>query len=325
MDKLDDILRELGYGTNKSADAEETPTPDQDVYLLRSEPTARDERIIDRTLRWIAFLKGQADKRTDVAARLYARLAAAGVFPTPALPRTGPDSPQSVIEQLEWTLAALEWWIEEQQPADVRARFRVRWAPPDPGSALWTSPDDRTEPASLREVVTNAAEVEGGFPFEDAIRVAAAVVEGLESGDVNLLRVRRVEHEPHVESVFELIPRDQVDDDRAPVREAEPLVPAETEVIAADGQVAAFLDSASYAAARVDANGGPTGSPLDTDLAGHVVEIARSSGLPRKTVAKGLLALVNEQLESAARAGDQGKILRLSRAVTALVTFMQSE
>src|SRR6185369_11782204 len=136
--QIERLLTELGFSVNWPPDPAQAAAPDNLLESTPAEPDARDTRILQRTMRWITFLERQADELTHIASRLYDRLAASGVFAA-GESASGGEARSTTLERLEWTIAALEWWIEEQKPAgDDDARFRIRWTADD-GLGCWVS------------------------------------------------------------------------------------------------------------------------------------------------------------------------------------------
>jgi len=327
---LDRVLTELGLSVDKPSGSDEEAGS---MYFLSSvDPTTelRQTKIVEKSLRWIRFLESQAQKLSSVAARLYATLAASDALPYIALIEAAGESRDGIIDRLEWTLAALEYWIEEQKPPDDRAQFRIRWDGAE-SVGFWAIANERlTKPTSLRAILRDAAEVEGEFPSELATRIAVLVANGLQSGEVTLLRVRRVrENSSDEETAFELLPRGEAYLKHiAAAEESTSIVPAEVEVELSEESavpLAAFLDSASYASVTTDVSLAPGEPSFGTRLIEGVAQIAETCELRKDDVLRGLLFLANHQLEAAIRADDHDATARLGRAVRGLATVVLEE
>jgi len=331
-DAIERLLAELGIPVDRGASSDDVPPWSEAVTDFgRGDLGERQTRILDQTMRWVRFLEGQAKQLTNIASVLYQRLAVS----TPDLESSGAAGHSGeVVERLEWTLAALECWIEEQKPSDERARFRIRWTDDD-GLASWAlGTADLTEPASLRAVVHDAAMTEGEFSSDLAVRIASLIAAGLRAGELNLLHVRPVTSESRPdESVYELIPRGE---SYKAAREA--ALPAEAAAMAApeaaavapeleaalatdDMPMAAFLDHANVAAALTASRE----RSFDADLLEAITQMAQRCGLRRADVVRCWAAIVQERLDVAVNARDHEGILRLGRAINALTTLVREE
>jgi hypothetical protein len=219
-DVLERLLEEVGLSDEDEMDSNGAEEAGIEVFLpdtrresLETESIgdAREARILEQTERWLRFLHAQADRLTDVAARLYKGLLAAGDL-ADVRSAGAPDGAQdAVIDQLEWTLAALECWIEEQMPSDVGAKFHIVWRDDD-GLASWVvDGGHRTQQMSILAVIGDAAETEGDFSPDLSRRIAILVASALRSGELRLMRLRRLDQESSSEiSVFELLPRGEL-------------------------------------------------------------------------------------------------------------------
>jgi hypothetical protein len=323
---LIELLAELGLEAHRAPGAGETLFLQQNVPdLARIDLDARQASIVEESKRWIGFLEDQSERLTSIASGLYDRLNASVAHDVTARAALKDGQRAAVVDRLEWTLASLECWIEEQQPTDLQARFLIRWTDTD-GMASWVGPDGEplSQAASLYEIVQDSVATEGEFPPVLASAVARLTVEGLRTGEFDLLRTRRVQGESREgQSIFELIPRgDAFKEAMAAGQEPPALVPPEAEVVIDEAlPIAAFLDQASYAADATDrtAIGG------DAELARAISRVAEGCHVPSGTMLRCLFALTREQLESAARARHYEEIIRLVSAVTRLVTLISQE
>jgi hypothetical protein len=330
-DAIERLLAELGIPVDRGAGVDETPPwSDTVTDFGRQDFDERQTRILDQTMRWVGFLENQAKQLTDIASVLYQRLAES----MPDLESIGAGDSGEIVERLEWTLASVECWIEEQKPSGERARFRIRWTDDD-GLASWipatTDPAVRT---SLRAVVYDAAITEGEFSSDLAARIASLVVARLRAREPTLLHLRPVTAEcgPE-ESAYELISRGEgykgAGEDALPVEpaamapEVAPVSPElEAELATDDLPVAAFLDHANVAAATLAAS---RERAFDADLLDAIAQIADRCRLRRVDVARRLIALVQERLDTAGSGGDHEGILRLGRVISALATLVLQE
>ena len=226
------LLRVLGIEPKSEASSGDD---DEDVIrLLADIRTATSEaeefgdekqaRILQKTLGWIEQLSAQAGRLTRVAEHLFERLIES------RRREVGGAEMEDVIERLEWVLAGLESWIEQQQPDLDGARFHLSLDSEGDALASWkTAEGSISAPVSLRSVVQGLAQVDGEFPEESAKSIAKQVVEDVSSGAIGLLRVRRLSNEStQGEVVFELMDRESFSDEVAREEESY-LVPASLE------------------------------------------------------------------------------------------------
>jgi hypothetical protein len=322
---LDRLIVELGLSEGAPSRAEDVPAVNFLAHLSEADLVARQDRILRRSMEWIGFLENQAEQLSGAAEWLYEQLAAGDTPAVIEFVRLQGDSRTAVIDRLEWTLAAFEYWVEERRPAVAGARLWIRWLDDD-GLAVWRSgTEDLTEPASVRGVVQDGAEVEGEFSSTAAEQIARLVVTGLRSGELRLLRLRLLDAETSREgSVFELVPRGEaytaaiaMADDSAGV------LPPELEARLSHGEsrsLAAILDDASYASATASVSASRAPS-LEADLTEGINRIAVSCDIEHRAVVQCLLSLANQRLAAAISSGNHDAALRLGRAVTALAAF----
>ena len=232
-----------------------------------------------------------------------------------------------VVDRLEWTLTALESWIEERHPPGA-TRFRIRWIDGE-GLVSWVAQEqDRTEPTSLQAIVRDGAEVEGEFSPEAAGPIARLIVAGLRSGEVQLTRLRQLSHETTSnESMFELVPRGEAYE--AAVAETEDGL-LEPEIEAQLGndvtsQLAALVDDARYARAQEARTTTADERGLTREIVDSVTGIARRCGIPPSEMARCLTSLVGQRLDDALRRGDYVASVRLARAISALTRVQRAE
>ncbi len=324
--QFEQLLEELGLSDDgvPGADAYFLSQIEFDQSDLSGEPL-RYERIVDQSQRWIAFLQSQADALTAIVSGLYDRLAATCDLTVLDVGRahTDVDLKARVIDRLEWTLIALESWIEEQMPSAADARFRIRWSDGD-GVASWVvAKQDANALRPLTEIVRDGAETEGEFPSDIADAVAALVVAGVREGEVQLPRLRRLDAESNPgESLFALVPRGEAY--RASVAMAADsgtLLPAELEAQLnreETRQLATLLDEASYSAVQAEAASMRREPRFSHDIVDSIIQLSERCHIPSPEMARCLMTLVEGRLDSALRARDVVGSVRLAKAVGAL-------
>ena len=332
---LDQLLREFGLSPEATAAGSGDDVPVvRFVRTIESPPDDREQRILDRSERWIRFLNEQSERLTNVASALYQQLTAPE---SPALVPLRDDVEAdsfAIIDRLEWALSALQSWIEGQRPRRDGGRFRVRWSGDD-GLAYWGLQNEEwTVPVSLHEVVRDVAETEGAFAPDVAHHIAALVVKGLRSGGVRLLRVRPVEDESTPdETVFELLARGEAYLASIAMADEADSVMMEVEARLGEGsaavRLASLVDTATYGAARAAAAGAPLdralASSVDLEMAERIDHVADACHLRRDDALKCLLFVATRQLDEAMAANDQAAAHRLARTVRDLAAVVLSE
>jgi hypothetical protein len=289
---------------------------------------ARHKRILEKAQSWIEFLEGQAGALTETASRLADQLVASGVMVSLDASQDSTDDGgmAGVVNRLEWTLTALESWIEERQPSSA-TRLRIRWIDWD-GLVSWVAEkQDRTDPTSLEEIVRDGAEVEGEFSPEAAESIARLIVAGLRSGEVQLTRLRQLPHETTSnESIFELVPRG-VAYEAVAQTEGCLLAPEIEAQLGNDltSQLAALVDDARYARAQEARTATADEPGLTRDIVDGVNGIARRCGIPASEMARCLTSLVGQRLDDALRRDDYVASVRLARAISALMRVGPAE
>jgi hypothetical protein len=315
---FDRLLEEFGLTDGGVPTSEAYLSGLYDVAPIAAVETVRHARILDQSQRWIAFLERQTETLARLAWRLYDRLAASSDLKPKA----------AVIEQLEWTLIALECWIEEQMPTHGDAQFRVRWVDGD-GLAAWVMAGrDVAVPTSLRQIVADGAETEGKFSADVADAVAVLIVAGMRGGDIQLPRLRQLSDDSSPESVFELVARGEEYRVAVAMADDSASLPPELEAQLdrnETGQLATLLDQVSYDTARSEVTR-ESREPLFTrDIVDGITRIAERCHIPSAEMARCLMSLVEGRLDAALRARDSAASVRLAKAASALTRVVLQE
>jgi hypothetical protein len=283
--------------------------------------------IVEQAKRWIRFLAGRDIQLTRTASALYDRMVAAGPLPR-ELHAQGAAARADIVDRIEWTLAALENWIEAAKPPDDdAARLVIEWTDGD-GRVAWAIGGlDKAAAKSLLDVVRAGASFEGQFSEEAARRIAAGVVADLRSGDLQLLRTRPLPGESTANaSAFELEPRGAAYKEAIATADDGGLAMLEASLAEPEhARLAAIMDEAAYGALPADDADilADEIGPSDVDSAvSQVAEIARMS---RFDAARCLLAVTNHRLDSAARSGDHASTLRLAKTISNLAACVAAE
>jgi hypothetical protein len=325
-DVLERLIRELGLSEGASSSSDEGIR----INFLESAPASLDERetrIVETTLQWLGFLDRQEKRVRTAASLLFERLLGWATLSTVNLEPLRADR-DAAIDRLEWTLASLGYWIEEQQPDEVEgARFHVRWTDDD-GVGQWRTTGDRSTPeTSLRAVVRDGAEVEGEFMPPVSTAIAMLVVEGLRTGTLAPPpRLRVIDGaSTSEESVYELMSRTEARTaEIARADDTAPIVPPEVEArLGSRGRMAELIDDASYAAAEATPDASLPFFPpsLEVDVAAGIRQVAASCDMDEGQLVRCLLLVANQRLASSVKAGNFEAALRLGRNVTHLAAF----
>lgn len=354
-DALTQLLDEFGLSEYGAIDSSQDEGASIDAYLRGSMNAAgesselegdKQARILEKTERWLRFLRGRAEQLTQIAANLYQRLLASGAIENTFAVPISDQTKSQLIDRLEWTLAGLEYWIEEQKPTDDSAVFCVTWSGDD-GHASW-SVDGKsvTSPASLLAIVQDSAEVEGGFSGELSRRVADRVCRDLQSGDLQLMRLRRMEAETHgATSTFELIPNGEAYKlSLAVADESAAAIPPEIEACLTEESgavLARVIDSAICGAAEAfyRSNEGGAISRSQTrnhqsfrglrleasELADLIDRAAEICSIRRADVVRCLFSVANYRLQASRLKGDHPSVVHYGGVLNCLAPMVLEE
>ena len=320
---MDRLLTQLGLRPEAIAD---DPIFSGFVAVVDTTRTPRHDRILGQADRWIAFLAGRDERLNRTASALLERMAARG--PLPGELRHVGDTLADILDRIEWTLTALENWIESQMPPDDdTARWRVQWANGD-GLAAWVTDSGAVSAAtSLRQVVQAGAEFEGQFGGDAAHHLAAAIVMDLRSGALRLLRTLPAPEETtEGESLFVLQSRGAAYTSAIASLDDDGLTEAEASLARPETlRLAAMMDAAAYGiVAPLDASESPDAIP-PFDVTAAVAHVAGTCHLSPIDTARCLLVAANHQLDVAAREGDYDATLRLATTISGLSRFIATE